>query len=115
MPETRYNKAACSAPTGCFVISRLAGLPAAARPPLLLEAIRAVNWLVPTRHERHLSLLATRSAGRGVHLARAAAVSAAATIAIALTVATATAAAAAGLAGLPAGRAARRLISEALL
>src|SRR5206468_10604217 len=41
----------------------------------LLEAIAAVDGLVTTRLERHAGFLATVAAGRGEHLAGAAAVS----------------------------------------
>src|SRR5215213_8211251 len=103
------------------VLPAVAG--SARRLPLLLEAIRAVDRLVATWHERHLGLFAARCAGRAVHLARAAAVAAtAAAVALAIVVAaaavaiTATAAAtAAGLTLLAARCAARRLVGEALL
>src|SRR3954447_3690743 len=46
-----------------------AGAGAAGSLALLPEAIRAVNRLVATRHERHLGLASTRCASRAVHLA----------------------------------------------
>src|SRR3954447_1293720 len=62
---------------------RLVVLPASAGAarclPLLLEALRAVDWLVTTRHERHLGFAATRCACCAVHFALAIARAAVAT------------------------------------
>src|SRR5690242_4795078 len=100
---------------GCHACVHGGGLIAAVRSSLLLEAIRAIDRLIPTRYERHLGLLATRRTDRSVHLARTTAVATVtATITIAIVIA-APAPTTARLASLAARLAARRLIRKALL
>src|SRR3954451_8917360 len=80
--------------------------------PLLLEAVRAVHGAIAPRHEGHPRGAATRRAGRLVHLARRAAVLAAH---LAVRVVAHHAATLAAAARRAAGRAAPRLVGEALL
>src|SRR5690349_2022347 len=89
--------------------SAIAVLPAAVRFALLLEAIRAIDWLVAAWYERHLGLFAARCADRSMHLARTTAI-AIITAAIAVAIARGAPATTARLASLAAGLAARRLI-----